>query len=91
MENMIAAIGTPSFVARIAGVSLPSVLGWRGRVPVNRCPSIERGTAGLWTVEKLRPDACWVRINDAQWPWHPQGRPLLDVTGESSSGDSSAA
>jgi DNA-binding transcriptional regulator YdaS (Cro superfamily) len=51
----------------------------RRRVPVERCPAIERATAGAVTCEELRPDACWHRVADPAWPWHPQGRPLIDV------------
>lgn len=70
----------PSVVARMVGCKVPSVSEWRGRkVPEGRCPAIERGTNGKYACEVVRPDLIWVRVPDPDWPWHPQGRPLLDV------------
>jgi DNA-binding transcriptional regulator YdaS (Cro superfamily) len=54
----------------------------RRQVPVERCPSIERATEGAVTCEELRRDVTWARIPDAAWPWHKEGRPLLDVAAE---------
>jgi DNA-binding transcriptional regulator YdaS (Cro superfamily) len=54
----------------------------RRQVPAERCPSIERATDGAVTCEELRPDLRWQRMADAGWPWHPNGRPLLDVAAE---------
>jgi DNA-binding transcriptional regulator YdaS (Cro superfamily) len=62
----------------MVGVTAPSVIDWKGRVPKERCPAIERETGAKWTVEKLRPDVRWVRVPDPQWP-HPKGRPCIDV------------
>jgi DNA-binding transcriptional regulator YdaS (Cro superfamily) len=72
---------TPSALARMAGVRPPSVMEWigRGRIPTDRCPALERGTEGRYTCEQMRPDISWARIPDAQWTWHPQGRPVIDV------------
>jgi DNA-binding transcriptional regulator YdaS (Cro superfamily) len=50
----------------------------RRQVPADRCPSIERASAGAVTCEEMRPDVRWHRVPDADWP-HPQGRPLIDV------------
>ena len=47
--------------------------------PAERCPDIERATAGAVTCEELRPDLAWFRVADAAWSWHPAGRPLIDV------------
>lgn len=33
----------------------------------------------MCTCEELRPDV-WHRVPDKSWPWHPKGRPLVDVT-----------
>lgn len=50
----------------------------RRQTPADRCPAIERATAGKVTVEDLRPDIRWHRIPDPDWP-HPLGRPAIDV------------
>ncbi len=45
--------------------------------------SLERESRGMVKVEAscAKPDGGkWRRIPDAKWPWHPQGRPLLDLT-----------
>ena len=61
------------------GVSKAAVSQWfSGRPPADRCPSIERATAGRVTVDQLRPDVRWVRVTDPTWP-HPEGRPCIDV------------
>lgn len=70
----------PSEVARLAECAAPSVIDWRKRgIPPVRCPLLERRTEGRFLCEQMRPDLHWVRIPDAAWPWHPQGRPLLDL------------
>lgn len=78
MPTLIDDLGGPSAVARMLGIKLPSVLGWKGRVPKERCPVIERETNGRFTVEKLRDDVAWTRVPDPTWP-HPEGRPCIDV------------
>jgi len=73
-------LGGTVAVARMAGVAPPSVTAWRKRgIPAERCPDIERGSAGRAACEQLRPDVRWHRVPDAAWPWHPEGRPLIDV------------
>ena len=52
---------------------------WRP-IPKERCPEIELVTAGQVVVEALRPDVCWVRVDDAAWPGG-RGRPCIDVMG----------
>ena len=77
--NVIDQLGGPSAVARIVGVKAPSVIEWRKRgIPADRCPAIERATAGAVPCETLRPDVRWSRIPDSGWP-HPAGRPVIDV------------
>lgn len=49
-----------------------------GRVPVTYAPSVER-LVGI-ACEVQHPDSTWMRIADPGWPWHPAGRPLLDLT-----------
>ena len=52
----------------------------RRPTPAERCPEIERASAGRLVCEDMRPDVVWHRLPDPDWPWHPQGRPLIDVT-----------
>lgn len=57
--------------------------GYAGRLPSpENCAAIERATEGAVTCEELRPDDAWTRIKDRAWPWHPKGRPVLDVARE---------
>lgn len=78
----------PSELARMVGCKPPSVIEWRQRgVPPDRCPSIERMTGGEFTCERLRPDVRWVRMPDTQWPWHVDGRPLIDPTADAPSAE----
>lgn len=78
--NPIDQLGGPTAVARMCGVKPPSVLEWRKRgIPQERCPDIERATAGQWRCEQLRPDVVWVRVPDPLWP-HADGRPCIDVS-----------
>ena len=80
MSTIIATLGGPAAVAKMLGIKSPSVSGWGGKPPPERCPAIERATDGRVTVEELRPDlaARWYRVPDPDWPHH-KGRPLLDV------------
>lgn len=78
MTTLIQTLGGPTAVARMLGIKPPSVVGWAGRVPPDRCPPIERATAGRVTCEVLRPDVTWQRVPDPTWP-HPAGRPCIDV------------
>lgn len=55
------------------------VLTRRRAVPVDRCHEFERALAGRVICEQLRPDVVWRRVPDPNWPWHPEGRPLIDV------------
>jgi len=47
-------------------------------VPPEIAPTLERGCNGKVPVERLCPQARWVRIEDKDWPGH-RGRPLLDT------------
>ena len=49
-------------------------------VPADRCPDIERATDGVVSCEEMRPDVPWLRVTDAAWHWHPNGRPVIDVS-----------
>ena len=77
MSELITSLGGPTAVARMLGIKAPSVIGWGGRAPPDRCPAIELATKGAVTVESLRPDVRWQRIPDPTWP-HPEGRPCRD-------------
>lgn len=78
MYALIKRLGGPTEIARMLGIKVPSVSGWRGRPPPERCPAIERATAGRVTCEMMRSDVRWQRVPDPTWP-HPGGRPCLDV------------
>jgi hypothetical protein len=52
----------------------------RRKAPADRCPELERATAGRVTCEQLRPDMRWTRVPDSSWP-HPAGRPCIDPAG----------
>jgi len=49
-------------------------------VPAERCTLVEQATEGACSCEELRPDLRWHRVADPAWPWHADGRPLLDLT-----------
>lgn len=78
MRDLIHELGGPTAVARMLGIRAPSVIGWRGRIPAERCPHIEKATEGRWPCERLRPDVAWARVADPHWP-HPAGRPCIDA------------
>lgn len=50
----------------------------RRPVPPEHAPNLEFGSNGKVTVDRLCPNARWVRVRDRSWP-HPDGRPLLDT------------
>jgi len=52
----------------------------RRPIPVERCAAIERATEGAVPCECMRTDVMWTRIADSAWPWHPNGRPVIEVT-----------
>ncbi len=72
--------GGQSALARLIEAKPQEVWNWaNGRaIPPDRCPTIERATAGKVTCEELRPDVRWQRVPDPAWP-HPEGRPCIDV------------
>lgn len=78
MNELIQTLGGPAAVARMLGIKPPSVIGWNGRIPADRCPDLERAIDGRFTCEQMRPDIRWQRVPDAEWP-HPEGRPCIDV------------
>lgn len=78
MSELIVSLGGPTAVARMLGIKPPSVIGWNGKPPSDRCPAIERATEGRVTCEQMRPDVRWQRVPDPDWP-HAAGRPCIDV------------
>lgn len=83
MLTVIEDLGGPAAVARLVNVKPPSVIEWRRRgIPADRCPALERASGGKHTCEGMRPDVHWHRVADESWPWHPQGRPMVDFTAE---------
>tara|TARA_B100001105_G_scaffold255409_2_gene254688 strand:- start:911 stop:1204 length:294 start_codon:yes stop_codon:yes gene_type:complete len=75
--------GRLSALAQEIGAQPQLVWQWANavrRVPQERCPLIERATGGQVTCMDLRPDVAWHRIPCADWPWHPEGKPLIDPT-----------
>ena len=84
--DVISELGLTS-IARLLGCKPQSVIEWRRRgIPLDRCAALESGTAGKYVCEQMRPDVRWIRIPDADWPWHPEGRPCIDVTRPSAAG-----
>ena len=77
--------GRPILLARAIGdpIQRQHVEAWvrQGYVPPTQCPRLEAVTRGRYTCEQLSAKGVnWARIPDALWPWHPQGRPVVDVS-----------
>lgn len=74
--------GMAASIAAAIGVQPVMVSQWASRVkpvPTERCCELERATEGKVTCEELRADVRWHREADSRWPWHPNGRPLIDI------------
>ena len=74
--------GNQTAAARLLGVAQPTVSEWlRGNRPVphGTAADMERLSKGEVHADVVRPDARWERRKDKAWPWHPQGRPFLEV------------
>jgi DNA-binding transcriptional regulator YdaS (Cro superfamily) len=86
--------GTARAVALAVGVHPVTLSQWANEIkqtPDDRCPALERASGGSITCEEQRPDVHWVRIPDAGWPWHPGGKPLIDVSCKATSIERAAA
>lgn len=62
IEVVISYFGSVSKTARALGVTAQAVCFWRDskrRVPVGKCPDIERLTGRKVVCEQLRPDVDW--------------------------------
>ena len=80
IDRAVAICGGAAKFAQALEVSIQVVTHWRNRgAPKERCPAIERATGGAVKCEDCRPELHWVRIPDPAWPWHPGGRPLIDM------------
>lgn len=74
-------LGGREAVALLVGVSRGAVDQCaRGERPVPPawCVEIESESRGKYTCKLLNPDVCWTRVPDPDWPWHPEGRPLIN-------------
>jgi hypothetical protein len=83
MSDLIKELGGTNEVARMCGVKPPSVTGWKGRIPPERRPAVEKERYPAYTVELLSEalgdtETAWRRVPDPAWP-NPAGRPCLDV------------
>lgn len=79
----IKAAGSQTALAQLISLSQGTIGQWvtgARPVPVERCHEIERALRGAVTCEQLRPDLAWLRVKDKSWPWHPGGRPTIDVS-----------
>lgn len=66
-------------LARSIGAFDADVANWANgarQVPAHYAVAIERETGGQVTVEELRSDLSWVRVQEDGWP---DGKPVLDV------------
>lgn len=82
LKTYLSPRGRTNELALAMRVSASLITQWAGgkQIAQERCPDIERATLGAVPCETSRPDVTWHRIKDKAWPWHPAGRPLIDVT-----------
>lgn len=60
LQRAIDHAGGASKLAALLGVTVQRLINWVERgVPAERCPEIERATAGEVRCEDLRPDVAW--------------------------------
>jgi hypothetical protein len=78
MHTVINALGGPTAIARLLDIKAPSVIGWSGRIPIDRRVELERKVYPRFSVEQAGDDVIWQRFPDPAWP-HPGGRPCHDV------------
>ena len=87
-SKIIDMLGGTAAVAALVGVKGPSVSEWRrGEIPSDRLAvlavELERRAVNggrRYTCEEVCPAVRWHRIADKAWPWHPRGRPVVDLT-----------
>lgn len=76
-------VGSQEAAAAQLGVKQPTVSEWLREVrpvPHDASADMERISEGEVRADLVRPDHRWMRVKDRAWPWHPLGRPVLDVT-----------
>lgn len=59
IERAIEIFGSQAALAKALGVAQAQISQWKTGerpIPIERCPMIERATAGVVTCEELRPD-----------------------------------
>jgi DNA-binding transcriptional regulator YdaS (Cro superfamily) len=64
-------VGGQAALARALGIKPPTVNQWikaERPVPAERCPAIERATAGRVRCEDLRPDVDWAYLRATNCP-----------------------
>lgn len=62
-------VGGQSEMAKRLGISPPTVNQWVNgtrKIPVRRCPEIEKVTSGMVRCEDLRPDVDWSYLRGTQ-------------------------
>lgn len=67
-------VGGQASLARSLGLSSPTINQWVMGVrpiPAERCPAIEKITAGAVTCEELRPDVDWAYLRATQTKANP--------------------
>lgn len=65
IEKSCASLGSQKALANAIGVTQATVSQWvhgRRPIPAERCPEIERLTAGAVRCEDLRPDVDWAYL-----------------------------
>lgn len=75
--------GGRSRVADLLGLTrgrIDQVARGEGVAQADWCAKLEQETEGAFVCEQINPDLPWARMADSAWPWHPQGRPVVDPT-----------
>lgn len=71
LNEYLMARGTVNALAESIGVPAALVSQWKlgvRQVPAERCPAIERATAGAVRCEDLRPDVDWAYLRATDCP-----------------------
>lgn len=78
VEEAVTKAGSQRELAAMTGATQQEVSKWvkARRIPRDRCPAVELHLGIV--VERLRPDAPWLRVQDQSWPV-AGGRPVLDI------------
>jgi DNA-binding transcriptional regulator YdaS (Cro superfamily) len=77
---------TVAELAKLAGIKHPAQINqWRNpsidrRPGYEHAAAIERATNGACPCEDLNPALNWLRLPDPEYPFHKDGRPVIDPT-----------